>query len=140
MRRQEKAVRINLVSGLSAGVVLAIASACGGSGTATPAPQASTPAAASAAATASCKSGLGTGQQVAIANFAFTPPTTTVSSGSTVTWTNGDSTDHTVTFDGGPDCGHLATAASATVTFPAAGTYNYHCTIHPSMKGTVTVS
>jgi plastocyanin len=60
--------------------------------------------------------------------------------GKTVTWTNGDTTDHTVTFDNGPDCGHVtASGGTVTVTFPKVGTYAYHCTIHASMKGTVTV-
>jgi len=77
---------------------------------------------------------------VGIANFAFNPATSTVSAGGTVSWTNADSAAHTVTFDGGPDCGHLNTTQSVTATFPSAGTYSYHCTIHPSMKGTVTVS
>ena len=75
-----------------------------------------------------------------MANFAFAPGTMSASVGSTVSWTNGDSTAHTVTFDSGPDCGNVAPDASTTVTFPAAGTFNYHCTIHPTMKGTVTVS
>jgi plastocyanin len=76
---------------------------------------------------------------VGIANFAFTPATVSVTAGSTVTWTNADSAAHTVTFDGGPDCGQLATSSSVTATFAKAGTYSYHCTIHPTMKGTVTV-
>jgi plastocyanin len=88
----------------------------------------------------SCKAGTGAGQQVAMANIAFAPTTSSVSSGGTVTWTNGDQVDHTVTFDSGPDCGHVAAGTSMTVTFTAAGTYGYHCTIHPQMKGTVTVS
>lgn len=75
-----------------------------------------------------------------MANIAYTPTSSSVSSGGTVTWTNGDAVAHTVTFDNGPDCGNVAAASSVTVTFSAAGTYNYHCTIHPQMKGTVTVS
>ena len=118
-------------------MVLLLATACGGSGGSnTPAPAA--PSAAAAGPT--CATGLGTGQQVAIANFSFTPGTLTVSHGGTVSWTNGDSATHTVTFDNGPDCGNLATGTSATVTFPSAGTFAYHCKIHASMKGTITVS
>jgi plastocyanin len=75
-----------------------------------------------------------------MANIAFVPTTASVSSGGTVTWTNGDQVDHTVTFDNGPDCGHVAAGQSETVTFSAPGTYAFHCTIHPQMKGTVTVS
>lgn len=132
-------MRISLVSGLGVGLVLAVATACGGSSS-TPAPAASAAAPGGGAASVTCKSGTGTGQQVAMANIAFAPTTSSVSSGGTVSWTNGDQVDHTVTFDNGPDCGHVAAGQSVTVTFSAAGTYAYHCTIHPQMKGTVTVS
>lgn len=128
-------MRISILSGLGAGLVLAVATACGGS-SATPAP----PAGGGDGSAVSCHAGTGTGQQVAMANIAFAPTTSSVSSGGTVTWTNGDQVDHTVTFDSGPDCGHVAAGQSMTVTFTAAGTYGYHCTIHPQMKGTVTVS
>jgi len=134
-------VRISVLSGIAAGFVLAVVTACGGS-SATQAPAASVTAPASVApgTTPICAAGLGTGQQVAAAATAFTPNTSSVSAGGTVTWTNGDPVTHTVTFNNGPDCGNLASAASVTVTFPAAGTYAYHCKIHPSMTGTVTVS
>ena len=99
------------------------------------------PGGASAAASVAPIACTGTGcQAVSIANFAFNPASATVSSGGTVTWTNTDSTAHTVTFDSGPDCGNLANGATKTATFSQAGTFPYHCTIHPNMKGTVTVS
>lgn len=129
-------MRKSLLPGIAAGFILVIATACGGSSATTP------PAAATAATggAPTCAAGVGTGQQVAAVNIAFTPPSTSVGVGGTVTWTNGDTVTHTITFDNGPDCGHLAAASSLTVTFPAAGTYAYHCTIHSSMKGTITVS
>lgn len=134
-------MRTPLLAGILAGSVLVIATACGGGGS-TPKPAASTAASVPAAsvAAASCAAGTGTGQQVGIANRAFTPATLTVSAGSTVTWTNADTATHSVTFDNGPDCGNLATGASTTVTFSAAGSYPYHCKIHPSMTGSITVS
>jgi len=135
-------VRTPLLAGILAGSVLVIATACGGGGS-TPKPAASTAAsvpAAASVAVASCAAGPGTGQQVGIANRLFTPATLTVSVGSTVTWTNADAATHSVTFDNGPDCGNLATGASTTVTFSAAGSYPYHCKIHPSMTGSITVS
>jgi plastocyanin len=76
---------------------------------------------------------------VSIADFSFIPASVTVSVGGVVTWTNADSTTHTVTFNEGPDCGRLNNAATASRTFDAAGTFAYHCAIHPSMKGTVVV-
>ena len=63
-----------------------------------------------------------------------------MSVGGSVTWTNNDSPTHTITFNDGPDCGRVDSGASVTATFAAPGTYAYHCMIHPTMKGTITVS
>jgi plastocyanin len=57
-----------------------------------------------------------------------------------VTTTNADAATHTWTADDGSwDSGSLANGASSTHTFGSAGTFAYHCAIHPSMKGTVVV-
>lgn len=130
-------MRNPVLAGLLAGFVLVIATACGGGGSAAPTAAPSAPA---AVATASCSAAVAAGQQVGIANTAFAPTDVTVAVGSTVTWTNSDAATHTVTFDNGPDCGSLATGKSTTVTFGTAGTFAYHCKIHPSMTGKVTVS
>ena len=64
-----------------------------------------------------------------------------MSAGTTVTWTNSDGTTHTVTADGGAfDSGHLADGATFQFTFKAAGVFPYHCSIHSSMNGTITVT
>ena len=75
-----------------------------------------------------------------MANIAFVPTTSSVSSGGTVTWTNGDQVDHTVTFDSGPDCGHVAAGQSMTVTFTAAGTIRISLHDPPADEGHLTVS
>ena len=78
---------------------------------------------------------------VTIKDFAFNPATTTATAGSKVTWTNSDTTAHTVTFDdGSADSGNIAPGSTFDHTFATAGTFAYHCTIHSQMKGTVTVS
>src|SRR5215217_7781534 len=78
---------------------------------------------------------------VSIKNFAFNPPNTTVSAGTTVTWVNNDQTAHTVTAnDGAFDSGTLQPGQSYSFAFDKAGTYAYHCNIHPDMTATVTVS
>jgi plastocyanin len=57
-----------------------------------------------------------------------------------VTWMNQDSVAHTSTSDGaGWDSGIVAPGAQYSVAFNTAGTYTYHCTIHPGMTGTVVV-
>ncbi len=66
-----------------------------------------------------------------------------VAKGTTVTWTNQDPASHTVTADDGSFDSGLATplkqGATFSHTFTEAGTFAFHCQIHPSMQGTVTV-
>jgi plastocyanin len=58
-----------------------------------------------------------------------------------VTWSNEDSVGHTVTANGGAfGSGTIAPGTSFTRTFATAGTFAYHCSIHPSMTGTITVT
>ena len=82
-----------------------------------------------------------TGQaKVAISNYAYAPQTIKVKAGETVTWTNNDSVEHSATADGGSfDTELIAAEGSAAITFDAPGTFTYHCTPHPYMKGTVIV-
>lgn len=81
--------------------------------------------------------------KINIANMAFSPSQITVAKGGTVTWTNNDSTTHTVTDDlsnvGGPDSGDIAPGSSYSFTFNKTGSFQYHCSIHPSMRGTIVV-
>jgi plastocyanin len=75
---------------------------------------------------------------VTIQNFAFNPPSIEVSAGDTVRWTNLDSTEHTVnghTFGSGM----IPKGQNYEFLFSTPGVYDYDCSIHPSMKGTVTV-
>lgn len=80
---------------------------------------------------------------ITIKNFAFSPAMLTVKAGSVVTWTNQDSVTHTIASDSGYPVlftsDPVASGASYTFTFIQPGTYNYHCSIHPSMKGTIIV-
>ncbi len=78
----------------------------------------------------------------------FVTDTLTTSKGTTVTWTNGDSTLHTVT-SGSPDAGkpgtefdssYLAAGKTFQHTFNTAGTFDYYCTLHPFMKGKIVVN
>lgn len=83
--------------------------------------------------------------QVAINNFAFMPSSVTVSPGTTVTWSNQQAgVTHTVTSDASSpvqwDSGGIASGGSFSFTFTQPGTYSYFCDIHPSMRGSITVS
>lgn len=89
-------------------------------------------------------SGQGTVQpathEVIISNFAFSPSELTIKTGDTVAWTNNDSATHTITSDsGGELSGNVPQGQAYSHTFNSAGTYAYHCSIHTSMKGTITV-
>jgi plastocyanin len=81
------------------------------------------------------------GDQVNIDGFAFAPLTLTVKAGATVTWTNRDEEPHTVVAsDGSFRSPGMGTGATYSHTFPAAGKFDYVCSIHPMMRGTVVVT
>lgn len=79
---------------------------------------------------------------VAIDNFAFGPKSLTVPAGTTVTWINQDDEAHTVVNTGNPrlfKSGALDTGGRFSVTFDKPGTYQYFCSLHPHMTGTIVV-
>jgi len=69
---------------------------------------------------------------------AYSPSPVTVAVGGSVTWTNNDNTAHTSTGSSW-NSGAISPGGKYTMTFSSAGTFVYHCTIHPGMTGTVTV-
>ena len=124
---------------LALAMVLAVAlfaAACGGSsGTSTTAGPATTGGASTTATSAAAS-----GAQVVLKGFAFTPASVTIKAGESVTWTNQDGTTHTVTADKGEfDSGSLGADGTFTFKFDKAGTYPYHCSVHPNMTGTIVV-
>jgi plastocyanin len=68
----------------------------------------------------------------------FVPTTFTVKKGTRVTWTNADTTDHTVTGNGWTSP-TIHAGESWSYTFNTAGSFDYHCNIHPVMQGTINV-
>jgi plastocyanin len=84
-----------------------------------------------------------TSGSVGIKNMMFTPSQISVNKGATVTWTNDDNTTHTVTDDlnnvGGPASGNIEPGSTYSFTFNKTGSFQYHCSIHPSMRGTIVV-
>jgi plastocyanin len=86
---------------------------------------------------------LAAGAGVTINNYQFSPKSIAVKPGTTITWTNKqEDDDHTVTADNGSfDSGVIQhNGGTAQLTFDTAGTFAYHCKIHPTMHGTVVVS
>jgi plastocyanin len=77
---------------------------------------------------------------VDMTNRSFVPATLTVQMGDTVTWVNQDAPQHDVVADHGEFTSQpFDKGQSFTFTFAKAGTYPYHCSIHPGMTGTVIV-
>jgi plastocyanin len=145
---------------LAAGLLMLTLAACGGS-TATNPPSAAAPSSPAASAPASpsepaspsgpaspsaaagvCGEAEGPGQVAASArNFAFNPATITVKAGEKVTWANGDPAPHSIVLDGGEcESPSFGEGESTTLVFNVAGSYPFHCGIHPNMTGTITVS
>jgi len=78
---------------------------------------------------------------VSIKNMAFNPGGVSVAMGATITWSNNDTTIHTVTADDGSfNSGNIAVGATYSRVFSTTGTFSYHCTLHPEMTGKVVVT
>jgi amicyanin len=81
------------------------------------------------------------GTAVSISNFKFNPATLTVPVGATVTWTNQDEEPHSVAGkDGSFHSPGMDTHGTYSFTFTTPGSYDYICSIHPFMTGTVVVT
>src|SRR5215831_16833886 len=78
---------------------------------------------------------------VQINNFVYSPNPATIKVGQQVNWKNNDSVTHTATLEGMfNNVISPMSAQGAPVTMSTAGTFNYHCTIHPGMNGTIIVT
>ena len=79
---------------------------------------------------------------IEIKDSKFNPSTITIPKGTTVVWTQNDSTPHTVTSSAGMgfDSGTLNQGAIFSRIFNDVGTFSYGCSIHPAMKGTIIVT
>lgn len=79
----------------------------------------------------------------AVGETAWSPASITIRAGETVDFRNATGETHNVRFDGGQagrpaDVGNF-NGATRSVAFLEAGTYAYHCGIHPVMQGVVVV-
>jgi plastocyanin len=79
-------------------------------------------------------------EKIDIQNFTFSPATLTITVGTKVTWTNQDTVGHTVIADDNSwGSGNLNQGDTFSFAFSQPGTFAYHCSVHPNMKGTITV-
>ncbi|WP_342069783.1 plastocyanin/azurin family copper-binding protein [Yoonia algicola] len=78
---------------------------------------------------------------VVIKGHAFTPADIEIKAGDSITWINEDNARHSATdLNGAFDTGLLSRGQEATMMFVGAGKFEYRCTPHASMRGTITVS
>lgn len=123
---------------LAIAVVLGLLAAC--SGKAAPTMQNYTPASSTQASVTGSENS-SAASDVTIKGFTYTPATLTIKVGTTVKWTNNDSVTHTVISDTGLfDSGELASGDSYSFTFTQAGTFAYHCAMHPGMVASIIVT
>jgi plastocyanin len=79
--------------------------------------------------------------EVWIQGMNFIPSSITVTAGTAVKWTNKDAVSHTVTSNTSLfDSGTIASNGTFSCTFLTTGTFQYYCSLHPSMTGTVVVN
>jgi hypothetical protein len=77
---------------------------------------------------------------VLIVDNEFQPSLSIIRTGGVVVWTWGTgASEHNVTFADGALSSPTQTQGTHSVTFPDAGTFDYHCTIHPTMNGQIVV-
>jgi len=80
-------------------------------------------------------------ENIEIRNLAFQPESITIEPGTTVIWTNYDSSQHTVTSTEEIfDSGLFGEGETFEYTFTEPGTYEYFCTVHTFMEGEIVVS
>lgn len=91
-------------------------------------------------ATQTSSGGGSTSATIVAQGFAFSPDSVDVSAGAvTLTVTNEDSAEHTFTLDDGSSNTNLAPGKTVEITLDLSKTVGWHCTIHPSMTGTLNV-
>ena len=84
--------------------------------------------------------GNGNGNNISIKDSYFSVSSLSVSSGTTVTWTNNGANTHTVTADDNSfNSGDILPGKTFSKTFSTAGTFNYHCKYHSVMKASIVV-
>ena len=127
---------VHRLATLASAIILVACSGSGGSTTPTPGPASTT------AASAPCADSTGTTVvQASVANNTWSQPVS-AKVGDVITWSNDDGVPHKVALDDG-SCqmsANIPGGGSKSLVFSKAGTYPFHCSVHPSMKGTITIS
>ena len=120
-------------------VLTALITGCGGSTASTPSTPSPAPSPSPAPAPVASTITIQTSART-LGTAAYVPNPITVSQGAVITWSNIDAATHDMASDTGAwDSGRIAPNGSFNFTFATKGTFPYHCSIHPSMTGTIVV-
>jgi len=133
----------SIVRGLATLSTVFALAACSSNSAATSAPAATSGPPAATAAAAPCADSTGaTTVEATVVDFTWSQPIN-ARVGDVITWTNDDAAAHKVGLDDG-SCAMTANIAGGggkrSLVFTVAGTFAFHCTLHPTMKGTITIS
>jgi plastocyanin len=127
------------LTALAVSALIVLAGCSSSSGSTAPSSGAAAPSGAAGACSESTTAGT---VQVSIVDFGFNPSSITAKVGDVIAFTNTGAVAHTATLDDGScKTPNIDPTKSDGLTFTAAGTYPFHCSIHPTtMKGTIVVS
>jgi plastocyanin len=126
------------LSAVLAIAIVFVAAACSSSSSSTASSTASSPAASSGG---DAGGGATSKATITVADFAFDPSSVDISAGKvTLTVTNDDSTAHTFTLDDDSSDTSLPAGETQTIQLDLSQTVGWHCSIHPSMTGTLNVA
>jgi plastocyanin len=119
---------------------LLLATACGSSSSTSPSSTSAAPTTPSSTSTGPSVTASIPNGASGLTTAAFGANPLTVAVGTTVAWTNNDSTIHNSVATGSQwNSGSISPGQTFRFTFTTAGSFPYRCTIHPNMVGTVTV-
>ena len=130
------------LSAVLAIAIVCVAAACSSSSSSTASTASSTASSPAASSGGDAGGGGGTSKAtITVADFAFDPSSVDVSAGKvTLTVTNNDSTAHTFTLDDDSSDTSLPAGETQTIQLDLSQTVGWHCSIHPSMTGTLNVA
>ena len=131
------------LAALAVSALIVLAGCSSSSGSTAPSSGAAAPSSAASGAASACSETTAAGTvPVSIVDFSFNPSSITAKVGDVIAFTNTGAAPHTATLDDGTcKTPTIAPTKSDGLTFTVAGTYSFHCSIHPTqMKGTIVVS
>ena len=130
------------LAALAVSALIVLAGCSSNSATTAPSSGAAAPSTAASSAAGACSETTAAGTvQVSVVDFGFNPASITAKVGDVITFTNTGAAPHTATLDDGTcKTPNIDPTKSDGLTFTAAGTYKFHCSIHNQMKGTIVVS